>query len=231
MHLSVIIITLNEEKNLSRTLQSLQELKESNLEIEVLVLDSGSTDRTESIAKESGAKFAVQNWLGYSKQKNHALTITSDPTKAFALKRKTFYLGRLLNYAWYPDVKTRLVNRGSNPEWVGEIVHEDLVLKSSGVSIFTLKSPLIHYSYRNINHHFEKTLNYAKLSAEDYFLRNKKFHYWNLFLNPLVAFIRLYFLRQGFRDGFPGLVAGFSTFFYTFLKYALLKELNSNRQN
>ena len=114
MHLSVIIITLDEEKNLSRTLQSLQELKESNLEIEVLVLDSGSTDRTESIAKESGAKFAVQNWLGYSKQKNHALTITSgnwvlfldadeelskelsreiellvrssDPTKAFALK-------------------------------------------------------------------------------------------------------------------------------------------------
>lgn len=69
MHLSVIIITLNEEKNLSRTLQSLQELTESNLEIEVLVLDSGSTDRTESIAKESGAKFAVQNWLGYSKQK------------------------------------------------------------------------------------------------------------------------------------------------------------------
>ena len=77
MHLSVIIITLDEEKNLSRTLQSLQELKESNLEIEVLVLDSGSTDRTESNAKESGAKFAVQNWLGYSKQKNHALTITS----------------------------------------------------------------------------------------------------------------------------------------------------------
>ena len=259
MHLSVIIITLNEEKNLFRTLQSLQELKESNLEIEVLVLDSGSTDRTESITKESGAKFAVQNWLGYSKQKNHALTITSgnwvlfldadeelsrelsreielvvrssDPTKAFALKRKTFYLGRLLNYAWYPDIKTRLVNRGSNPEWVGEIVHEDLILKSSGVSIFTLESPLIHYSYRNINHHFEKTLNYAKLSAEDYFLRKKKFHYWNLFLNPLVAFIRLYFLRQGFRDGFPGLIAGFSTFFYTFLKYALLKELTSNRQN
>ena len=76
MHLSVIIITLNEEKNLFRTLQSLQELKESNLGIEVLVLDSGSTDRTESIAKESGAKFAVQNWLGYSNQKNHALTIS-----------------------------------------------------------------------------------------------------------------------------------------------------------
>jgi glycosyltransferase involved in cell wall biosynthesis len=142
MHLSVIIITLNEEKNLPRTLESLRELKQSKLEMEVLVLDSGSTDRTESIAKESGAKFAIQNWLGYSKQKNHALTITSgdwllfldadeelskelsreielvvrssDPSKAFALKRKTFYLGRLLNHAWYPDVKTRLVNRGSN---------------------------------------------------------------------------------------------------------------------
>jgi len=69
MHLSVIIITLNEEKNLPRTLESLRELKQSKLEMEVLVLDSGSTDRTESIAKESGAKFAIQNWLGYSKQK------------------------------------------------------------------------------------------------------------------------------------------------------------------
>ena len=77
MHLSVIIITLNEEKNLPRTLQSLRKLKESMLEIEVLVLDSGSTDQTELIAKESGAKFVIQNWLGYSKQKNHALTITS----------------------------------------------------------------------------------------------------------------------------------------------------------
>ena len=69
MHLSVIIITLNEEKNLPRTLESLRELKQSKLEMEVLVLDSGSTDRTESIAKKSGAKFAIQNWLGYSKQK------------------------------------------------------------------------------------------------------------------------------------------------------------------
>ena len=73
MHLSVIIITLNEEKNLPRTLESLRELKQSKLEMEVLVLDSGSTDRTKSIAKGSGAKFAIQNWLGYSKQKNHAL--------------------------------------------------------------------------------------------------------------------------------------------------------------
>jgi glycosyltransferase involved in cell wall biosynthesis len=259
MHLSVIIITLNEEKNLPRTLQSLRKLKESMLEIEVLVLDSGSTDQTELIAKESGAKFVIQNWLGYSKQKNHALTMTSgdwllfldadeelsgelareielvvhssDPLTAYALKRKTFYLGRLLNYAWYPDIKTRLVNRSSNPEWVGEIVHEDLALKNSGVSIIALESPLIHYSYRDISHHFEKTLNYAKLSAEEYSKRNRKFRYWNLFLNPLIAFFRLYFLRQGFRDGFPGLIAGFSTFFYTFLKYALLKELNSNRPN
>ena len=60
MHLSVIIITLNEEKNFPRTLESLRELKQSNLEMEVLVLDSGSTDRTELIAKESGAKFAIQ---------------------------------------------------------------------------------------------------------------------------------------------------------------------------
>ena len=69
MHLSVVIITLNEEKNLPRTLQSLRELKESMLEIEVLVLDSGSTDQTELIAKQSGAKFVIQKWLGYSKQK------------------------------------------------------------------------------------------------------------------------------------------------------------------
>jgi glycosyltransferase involved in cell wall biosynthesis len=259
MHLSVIIITLNEEENLPRTLQSLKVIEESNLETEVLILDSGSTDQTEVIAETFGAKFVVQNWLGYSKQKNHALTMTSgdwilfldadeelpevlvkeiqsailspDPSRAYALKRKTYYLNRILHYAWYPDIKTRLVNRGSDPEWVGEIVHEDLILNKSGVSTITLESPLVHYSYRSMSHHFEKTLNYAKLSAEDYALRKKKFHYWNLFLNPLVAFVRLYFIRQGFRDGFPGLVAGFSTFFYTFLKYALLKEIISNRPN
>ena len=157
--------------------------------------------------------------------------LSPDPSRAYALKRKTYYLNRILHYAWYPDIKTRLVNRGSDPEWVGEIVHEDLILNKSGVSTITLESPLVHYSYRSMSHHFEKTLNYAKLSAEDYALRKKKFHYWNLFLNPLVAFIRLYFIRQGFRDGFPGLVAGFSTFFYTFLKYALLKEIISNRPN
>ncbi len=110
-----------------------------------------------------------------------------------------------MNYAWYPDVKTRLVNRGSNPEWVGEIVHEDLVLKSSGVSIFTLESPLIHYSYRNINHHFEKTLNYAKLSAEDYFLRNKKFSLLESIpqSSSLLSFVDIFLDKDsetGFRD-------------------------------
>lgn len=262
MKISIIIITLNEEYNLKRTLDSVLLLKNPklNIDTEIIIIDSGSNDLTEEIAKGYTDKFYFNQWKGYADQKNFGLykatgdwilfldadeeltpelateiqntCLQNNFSNAYDIKRKTFYLGKLLNYAWYPDIKTRLVSKESKPKWIGEFVHETLEFADkSKINHITFENHLIHYSYKNIENHFEKTLNYAKLSALDYLNRNKKFSYLNLIINPIYAFIRLYIIRKGFLDGFAGFVAGFSTFYYTLMKYILLKELESKNKN
>ena len=264
MKISIIIITLNEEYNLKRTLDSvillnINNIKSLELVTEILIIDSGSNDLTEEIAKRYTDKFYFNQWKGYADQKNFGLSkatgdwilfldadevltpelvneiksvcLEDNFLNAYDIKRKTFYLGKLLNYSWYPDIKTRLVSRISCPIWKGDFVHETLDFADVGkINYITFENHLIHYSYKNIENHFEKTLNYAKLSALDYFNRRKKFSYLNLIINPIYAFLRLYIIRKGFLDGFAGFVAGFSTFYYTFMKYVLLKEIEKNKQ-
>ena len=260
MKISVVIITLNEEINLKRTLDSVILLNNPNLNIEteIIIIDSGSNDSTQIIANQYTNLFFFNQWKGYADQKNFGLTkstgewilfldadevLTNEIVKeiqhicslnnisvAYELKRKTFYLGKLLNYAWYPDIKTRLVSKASIPIWKGDFVHETLKFNdNSKINYVTLENYLIHYSYKNIENHFQKTINYAKLSALDYYNREKKFSYFNLIINPIYAFIRLYIIRKGFLDGFAGFVAGFSTFYYTFMKYIFLKELEKSK--
>lgn len=142
--------------------------------------------------------------------------------KNFKIKRKTFYLGKLLNYAWQPDINLRLVHRSNNPIWKGEIVHEWLEAEGE---VEILEGYLIHYSYKNIRHHLEKTIDYAQKAAELNYKKGKKFRYSNLILNPLVAFVRMLVFRKAYKDSFAGFVACFSTFLYTFLKYLFLKEM------
>jgi len=258
MKLSIIIITFNEEVNIKRTLESVHKIKSNNLELEIIVIDSGSNDNTENICKNYTQDFYFNSWSGYSNQKNFGLSkstgewilfldadeeLTENLAKeigslclenientCYNIKRKTFYLGKLMNYSWYPDIKLRLVNKVNEPYWEGDYVHESIKFKSTELSNKTLQNYLIHYSYKNITHHFEKTLIYAILSSKDYFQKAKKFRYKNLIINPLFAFIKLYIIRKGFLDGWRGLLAGFSTFYYTFMKYILLKELESNKK-
>lgn len=257
MKLSIIIITFNEELNIKRTLESVVKLKTNNLELEIIVIDSGSSDNTENICKNYTQNFYFNPWSGYSNQKNFGLSkstgdwvlfldadeeLTENLTKeienvclennnnCYHIKRKTFYLGKLMKYSWYPDIKLRLVNKLSEPFWEGDYVHESIGFKSNEVKHYNLQNYLIHYSYKDITHHFEKTLIYAILSSKDYFHKSKKFRYKNLIINPIFAFIKLYLIRGGFLDGWRGLLAGFSTFYYTFMKYILLKELENNKK-
>jgi glycosyltransferase involved in cell wall biosynthesis len=241
--LTIALISYNEEKNIRRTLESARSVAD-----EIILLDHYSTDKTVEIAKGFGAKVYQEEWTDFVTQKNSLFdkcttdwilnldcdevlsdelideikeAIKSDEFSSYYLDRKTVYLGRKMKYAWQPDWQLRLVRREAKPKWVGLVVHESIEIDGKAGR---LKGELLHYSYRDIAHHMAKTLEYSKISAEQYKLKGKKFKLSKLMLNPIIAFCRLYIFRRGFLDGVPGLIAGFSTFMYTFLKYAMLFE-------
>lgn len=237
--ISAALITFNEENNIARTLKSLD-----NFVNEIIIIDSGSNDRTIEIAKEFGSKIFLEEWKGFSEQKNSLIPkcnsewilfldadeVLTDELKKSIVKnlssgkvfdgynilRKTYYLGKLLNYSWQPDYKLRLVRKNSNPVWVGNEIHEKLTINGQ---IGNLDSYLIHYSYKDINHHFKKTLSYSVISAKDYYNSGRKFSILNLLINPLIAFIKMYFINLAALDGIRGFIAAFSSAFYTAMKY------------
>lgn len=248
--LSVSIISYNEEERIAKTIESVLDIAQ-----EIIVVDSYSTDNTKQIAENLGCKVFLEEWKGFTKQKNSSLikctkewilcldcdeivtkelkqsiinAITANNNQSYLINRKTYYQKKILNYAWQPDKKLRFVRKSSNPRWEGLDVHENLV---SDFKISELNGDLIHYSYKSIEHHFAKTIDYARLSAESYLKKGKKVSFCNLVINPIYAFLNLYIINQGFRDGFRGLIAAFSSMTGTFLKYAIMFELRLKEKN
>jgi len=249
LSLSVSIITLNEENNIERCLKSI-----SNIASEIVIVDSGSTDRTVEIAESFGVKVFVEKWQGYIIQKNIALkkctkswvlcldadeevsqelktsikeAIKKDNKDGYYINRRSFYLGKLLKYSWQPDNMLRLVRRQSNPCWGGYEPHDKLfVIGSTGV----LKGDLIHYSYRNIDDHVKGLTKYAYLVAQSYDKMGKRSHLYNFIFNPFFAFFKKYIIRAGFLDGFRGFLIAILSFFYVFLKYSYLWEIVKDKE-
>lgn len=246
--LSVVIITYNEEKNIGRTLAAVQDIAS-----EIVVVDSYSTDQTVKIAQDYGAKVYQSSWLGFGKQKNLALSFASQEWLLFLdadeevspllkkniieciqagapiaglVNRKVFYINKFLNYTWRPDWQLRFVHRDLHPRWTDKEVHETLTIEEGARrKIKKLKGDLYHYTYKDLEDHYYRSLRYAKLGALELQQKGKPFHLYKLILNPLWAFIKNYFLNLGFLDGIRGLSIGFSYFSYTFFKYMYLWEI------
>jgi len=244
IRLSVAIITKNEEDRLPRTLEAVKDLAD-----EIVVVDSGSTDRTVEIAKRYGAKVFIEDWKGYGEQKNSALQKTTgewilfldadevvskelknlikekieNPTAdGYFLKRQTVYLGKEIKHIWNNDWVLRLVKRSANPRWVGSI-HEKLLL--DGKTEYLRGGVLYHYTYRSLLEHLQKSLLYAKLSAEEYYKRGKKPLLFKIIFAPLWAFFKIYLLKLGFLDGIRGFFIAWSYAINSFAKYAILWDL------
>ncbi|MBI3258529.1 MAG: glycosyltransferase family 2 protein [Ignavibacteriae bacterium] len=244
--LSVAIISYNEEVNIRRTLESI-----APFAAEIILVDSHSTDRTREIASEFGAEVFEEDWKGFMEQKNSALSkctqewilcldcdevltedlqsslsssLTQTKFVGFRINRRTVYLGKILHHAWQPDKKLRLVRRDAKPIW-NNTVHESLSITGN---ISDIKGELLHYSYRDIRHHFEKTVYYAYHTSLSYHDRGKKPSIGKLILNPIYSFIRNYIFQHGFLDGIHGFIAAMSAFVYVFLKYAFLWEMRRN---
>lgn len=243
--LSVVIITFNEEKNIGRCLESVQDVAD-----EIIVVDSYSTDKTEDLCKHFNVNFIQYQWEGYSVTKNFAntqakndwiLSLDADEALSPALKKsileikkgnefQTYSFNRLNNYCgfwikhcgWYPDVKIRIFDRKVT-NWVGSI-HEELLIQSNK-PIIHLKGDLLHYSYYSIEQHFQQTEKFSTLSANALFLNGGKVNWIKLYVSPVVKFLQSYFLKLGILDGYYGFIVCKISAYYIYLKYFKLKQL------
>jgi glycosyltransferase involved in cell wall biosynthesis len=242
--LSLAIITCNEGQNLPRCLASV-----GRLAAEIVVIDSGSTDNTAEIARQHQAHFEFAPWPGFLAQKNKALQRCSQPwvlcldadealspqlaesvAKLFAagpppgdgfwLNRRTFYLGDWIWHAWYPEWILRLVRREA-AEWTGLDPHPSLAVRGATAR---LAGDLLHYPFRDLQDHLQRTLKYARLTAQSYQARGKRFHWYHWAISPGLAFLKHLLLKQGWRDGWRGWLVSFSRGLDVFAKYSFLLE-------
>jgi glycosyltransferase involved in cell wall biosynthesis len=248
MKISAAIITYNEERNIARAIESLRCCDE------IVVVDSGSNDRTVELAQVHGARVVESNWRGYAAQKNFAaeacshdwiLSIDADEALSEALEAEIWqlkkngprhdgytmprlaqYLGRwILHSGWYPDRKVRLFHR-AKAEWEGEYVHESVRVRGS---IGHLENNLLHYTCNSLSEHLKTMDRYTTLAAEQIIASNKKVRWRNMALDPAWTFFRTYVLQRGFLDGPEGLAIAYMAGIYTFLKYAKARNMTNFR--
>jgi glycosyltransferase involved in cell wall biosynthesis len=225
IRLSVVIITKNEAYNMRRCLDSVR-----NIANEVIVVDSGSQDGTIAICKEYGCTVIHRDFDGYSNQKQFAvdqasndwvLSVDADeeitpelgseiqtlldqdiiPEAGFFIPRLFHYMGRVMKHGGAgSQFYMRLYNR-HHGRFTKVPVHE--VIEVDGPTGY-LSGTMIHYSYRDIAHHIEKINTYSTLAAEGYIRKGRRFSTWWVALKFPVTFITCYFIKGGFRDGYPG---------------------------
>ena len=253
--LSVAIITLNEELNLSRTLASIRWADE------IIVVDSGSTDRTVEIARSFGARVIERPWPGFAAQKNFALAqctgdwvlsldadeelspdlqrevrtllASNPPADAFRLKRRNLFLGRWIRHGgFYPDAKLRLFRRSAAgpalpPRFSERPVHETMPFAGATQ---TLDHDLIHHAYPTLSGYLEHMNRYSTLGAEVLVGKGRvslsfPAFFLHIFYVPQLTFCWNYFVRLGFLDGREGLLLHLYQAAYTSWKYAKAWEL------
>jgi (heptosyl)LPS beta-1,4-glucosyltransferase len=250
MKISATIITLNEERNIARCIDSLVHIAD-----EVLVMDSGSSDRTEEICLQKGVKFFHQPWLGYAQQKNcliqkasfdMILSVDADEEISPALSEElrwikqnhtngVYALNRLTNYCgtwiyhsgWYPDVKIRLFPK--EIQWQGDLVHETLNLKPD-MEVIRLKAPLFHYSYYSHVQHRQRADHYSTLTAQKYVQAGKGVFFGQPLFSACIRFLSMYIFKLGFLDGKQGFYIAKISAESNYFKYKEVQRLKGENK-
>lgn len=253
--LSVCIISGAEAHRILRTLDSVAAWVR---EI-IVVINDDVADGTDQIAISSGAMVFREPWKGHIAQKNSAankatqpwilaldadevvspelraeiagLLAESSPHEKSALyysfPRCAFYCGRWIRHGdWYPDRQTRLWRRG-HARWGGVDPHDKLLVDGP---VNRLHQDLFHYTAETINHQILKTMKYADDFVQHCAENKKEVTFLDLLFRPIWRFLRAYFLRLGFLDGWQGLAIAWLTAFYTFLRYVRVREVQSGKK-
>ena len=244
MKLTVTVITRNESANIAACLESVAWADE------IIVVDSHSTDETVAIAQRLATRVEVREWPGYGAQKNYAATLASNDwilsidaderiskelaseiraviggessASGYRIPRVAHYLGRWIRSTdWYPDYQLRLYDR-RHGTWDTRQVHESVLLTGTPE---LLRHELQHYPYKNIAHHIQTIDRYTTLAAVEWLAAGRRTTAVHAFLHTLFAFLRNYIVRGGFRDSGAGLIISVLNWYYVFLKFAKLWEL------
>jgi len=248
--LSVAIITKNEEECLPECLAS------ASMAAEIVVVDSGSVDRTVEIARAFGARLYHEQWLGFGRQKQKAIDYCTQPwvlvldaderitpelateisgillagttsIAACSIPRKSFFCGCWLRHAgWWPDRVVRLFRRGS-ARMTDRLVHESLIVTGE---IAELRSPLLHFTNRNLAQTLTKVNQYSSAGAEELARRGIRGSLFKAVARAGWAFFNSYFLRAGLLDGGPGLAHAMTHAVNTLFKYLKLWELQQRKR-
>ncbi|MGL5797484.1 MAG: glycosyltransferase family 2 protein [Cetobacterium sp.] len=249
MKISVAMITFNEEKILRKTLNSVK-----NLADEIVIVDSGSTDSTKEIAEEFGAKFYNESWKGYGPQRNSAiqkcsgdwiLNIDADEEiseelfqkindivkgstsskEVFKINRLSVCFGKKLKHGgWGKSYAIRLFKKDAG-KFNDNNVHEEFVTNKE---IFKIKENIFHHSYLTMDDYFVRFNRYTTEGAKDYYKKGKQVSIFDIFINPVYKFLRMYIFRLGFLDGVEGFVISSTSSLYSMIKYFKLREMYKN---
>ena len=222
--ITVLIPTYNEEALVAQAIHC------SKFADEILVIDSYSSDATISIAKKYGCNILQREFDNFSNQKNHAiekakndwiLVLDADEFITYTLRKeilaavknpghqaykmlfKNYFINRFIHHGSNGNkLKLRLFNR-KHCKYKG-LVHEELVCDGS---IGVIKGKMLHYTYRNLWHFFQKKNQYSRLQSKQLFKRNKKVSLFTLMFKPFYRFLNEYIFRLGFLDGVAGLTS------------------------
>lgn len=225
-NISAVIIACNEEKLIQQCIDSILPITN-----DIVIVDSGSTDQTVSIAKAAGARVFHMPWEGYGANKNfgnskarhdwilsidadeildndlanHIKSIDKHSNTIYKIKSLVNYNGKWIHHCgWYPAWKLRFFHN-ANTKWNLDPVHEALIYPS-GIHLKELDGQLLHFSYSSVEDHKAKSAKYGKLKAESWLHNGKSVNLLKKLFGPSFKFLRTYILKLGFLDGKEGFI-------------------------
>lgn len=246
--LSVFIVCCNEEKKIERCLQSVSFAQE------IIVVDSGSSDRTIEICKKYTDKVIHKNWAGFVEQKTFAfarcsnewvLNLDADEEISDPLRARIsaivagkedipadlagFQISRVVNYMgrWW-------IKGGWYPEYRLRLVRKSKTAWGGtdphehaipDGRTKRIKEQINHYTYSNLREQVQSLNSLSSSAAFSLYKNGRTTSFISIMLRPLARFFKFYFAKRGFLEGQPGLIVALMESFYTFLKYAKLWEL------